>query len=451
MRATPHTARGGEEDGRDPPRLGSRRRAQTGQGQGRGVRVKVGVVGGAQADPLLRLRVVDIMGKWTALGVLSIVLAIAGCSQGAKGGTGTPNGTQGTGGQLGTAGNPIGTGGTPAPPPTNNGVVPANPGTRSGSGGTSGGMPPAASVNGGAGTGMVGGAGTGMVGGAAMPALAGGGGAAGSGAAGAPAPAAGPGGFPKAEPVDTNQMGPHAFDSYTMGIDDPAYDSAVMYYPTDADPPFGAVVFSPGFTATKEQYETFLGPLLASHGIAIMLTTPTTTADLPDQRAVDLQAGIAVVQKENTRDGSPLKGKLATDRICITGHSMGGGGTMIAANTLGNMIRCAVPLQPWEPGLVFPMVSAPIMFIAAQADTVAAVAQNALPFYQSVPDTVPKYYVEFSGASHFLTTNDLGTSYDGQSKYMIAFYKVYLEDDMRYLDVLNAPMDAELSMYLKSM
>jgi hypothetical protein len=34
---------------------------------------------------------------------------------------------------------------------------------------------------------------------------------------------------------------------------------------------------------------------------------------------------------------------------------------------------------------------------------------------------------------------------------MIAFYKVYLEDDMRYLDVLNAAPDAALSMYIPAM
>jgi hypothetical protein len=91
------------------------------------------------------------------------------------------------------------------------------------------------------------------------------------------------------------------------------------------------------------------------------------------------------------------------------------------------------------------------MFIAAQSDTVAGVASNAKLFFDSMPATVKKYYVEFAGASHFLTTNDLGTAYDAQSKYMIAFYKVYLEDDMRYLDVLNAAPDAALSMYIPAM
>lgn len=290
---------------------------------------------------------------------------------------------------------------------------------------------------------------TAMAGGAGMTAIAGAGGAAGGGTAGA-SPPAGPGGFPKSEPVNTDQKGPHAFMSYTDGLDNPAYSSSVMYYPTDADPPFASAVFSPGFSATKENYMTFLGELLASHGIAMLLTTPTTTADLPTQRAIQLEAAVDQIKKENERDGSPLKGKLAPDRICVTGHSMGGGGTLWAATDLGNKIRCALPLQPWQPGQSFAMITAPTMFIAAQSDSIADVASNASLFYDSIPDSVTKYYVEFSGASHFLTTNDLGTAYDGQSKYMIAFYKVYLEDDMRYLDVLNGPMDAELSQYKKS-
>jgi predicted dienelactone hydrolase len=93
------------------------------------------------------------------------------------------------------------------------------------------------------------------------------------------------------------------------------------------------------------------------------------------------------------------------------------------------------------------MIKAPTLFIAAQSDTIAAVAQNAQVFYNSIPSPVPKYYAEFTGASHFLTTNDLGTAYDVQSKYMIAFYKVYLEDDMRYMSVLTAAADPKLSAY----
>ena len=258
-------------------------------------------------------------------------------------------------------------------------------------------------------------------------------------------------GFPKDEPVNTEQMGPHAFAKYdnTMdtGLNNPTYASSVVYYPTDATPPFAATVFSPGFTATKEDYEKFLGPMLASHGIVILLTSSTTTSDPPQARSDDLIAAIAQLGKENTREGGPLKGKLALDRVCVTGHSMGGGGTLWAASSLGDKIKCALPMQPWQPGNSFSKVTAPTMFIAAQNDNVAAVASNAALFYKSIPDTVPKYYVEFAGASHFLTSNDLGTAYDGQSRYMIAFYKTFAEGDMRYLDILNAPMFTELSKY----
>ena len=262
--------------------------------------------------------------------------------------------------------------------------------------------------------------------------------------------APGPGGFPKNDTVNTDRNGPYMTASYTAGLDNPAYNSSIMYYPTNAPPPYAAAVFSPGFTATKENYQALLGPLLASHGIAILLTTPTTTADLPTTRAIQLEAAVKQIATENTRDGSPLKGKLAPDRVCVTGHSMGGGGTLWAAQALGNMIRCAVPCEPWQPGQTFGMVKAPTLFIAAQSDTIAPPAQNASIFYDSIPAGVPKYYAEFAGGSHFLTTPDLGSDQDGQSKYMIAFYKVYLEDDMRYMSVLTGPPDMELSAYKHS-
>ena len=252
--------------------------------------------------------------------------------------------------------------------------------------------------------------------------------------------------FPRTdEEVNVARTGPYKFASYTQGLNNRAYNSAIMYYPTDAKPPFAAVAFSPGFTATKEQYQEFLGPLLASHGIAIMLTTPTSTSDQPQARSADLQAALETIRGENTRAGSPLQGKVAVDRLCITGHSMGGGGTLWAANTLGDKIKCAVPLQPWQPGQAFSRIAAPTLFITAQNDTIAGNAQNSLVHFRSIPASVPKYYVEFARASHFLTSNSRGSNYEGQSRYMVAFYKAFLEDDKRYLEILNAPKDAEVS------
>jgi dienelactone hydrolase len=262
--------------------------------------------------------------------------------------------------------------------------------------------------------------------------------------------------FPRsAEEIDVKATGPYTVKTYEEGLDEPTYGSSMMYYPAEAEPPFAVVAFTPGFTATKENY-TFLGYMLASHGIAALLTSPTSTSDQPPARGKDLVAAVARIKLENDREGSPLKGKLAVDRICITGHSMGGGGTLHAANELGDKIRCAMPLQPWQPNGSFPKVSVPILFIAAESDTIAAVAQNAVPHYMSIPDTVEKIYAEFAGKDHYLTTNRTATddktatpSFDPQAAYIIPFYKLFLEDDARYRDYLygDKQLKSALSKY----
>lgn len=254
--------------------------------------------------------------------------------------------------------------------------------------------------------------------------------------------------FPRAaEAVNVARKGPYGFKTYTEGLTDPVYDSAIMYYPDGAEAPFAAIVLSPGFLASKENY-TILGEIFASHGFAMMLTTPTSVLDFMPERGKDLVAAVARIAAENARSGSPLMGKLAADRVCVTGQSMGGGGTLHAATELGGKIRCAVPLQPYEPGTRFPRVTAPILFIAAEADDVAGVADNARVHYDSIPASVEKIFAEFRGADHFLTTNS-GAFWEEQSALMVAFYKLKLEDDQRYAAYLYGGMEpkAALSRY----
>lgn len=262
-------------------------------------------------------------------------------------------------------------------------------------------------------------------------------------AAGGGAPAApGPGGFPRTgEEINVKAKGPYTVMKYEEGLMASEYSAAIMYYPADATPPFAAVALSPGFTAYGTDYE-FVGDMLASHGIAALLTTPTTTADQPPQRGEDLVAAVKHIQEENTREGSPLKGKIATDRIGITGHSMGGGGSLFGASSLGDMIRCVVPMQPWQPGGAFPMVSAPTLIIGAASDTIAAVNGNAQGHYSSIPDSVEKFLVVIEG-DHYLSTDRTSgvpqsemavanENYDPQAAYMVPFYKIFLESDERY-------------------
>jgi hypothetical protein len=88
------------------------------------------------------------------------------------------------------------------------------------------------------------------------------------------------------------------------------------------------------------------------------------------------------------------------------------------------------------------------LFIAAEADDVAGVAQNARVHYDSIPASVEKIFAEFGGADHFLTTN-AGALWEEQSALMVAFYKLKLEDDQRYAAYLYGGMEprAALSRY----
>jgi hypothetical protein len=308
--------------------------------------------------------------------------------------------------------------------------------------------------------------GTAMAAAGASGATAGAGAGAGGAAGAAPAagsggaPPAAMGGFPKTDEVNVKAKGAYAVKTYTEGLEERTYGSSIMYYPEGATPPFAVVAFTPGFTAVKENY-TFLGDMLASHGIAALLTSPTSTSDQPPARGDDLVAAVKKIVAENARMGSPLMGKIATDRICVTGHSMGGGGSLFAANELGDMIRCAMPLQPWQPGGSFPMIKVPTMFIGAAGDTIASVSGNAMPHYSSIPNTVEKFLVVFQG-DHYLSTNRTSTdtsapeeatpSFDLQAAYMIPFYKLFLESDERYRPYLYGDMRSMMSVtnYLKS-
>ena len=124
------------------------------------------------------------------------------------------------------------------------------------------------------------------------------------------------------------------------------------------------------------------------------------------------------IDTENTRAGSPLKGKLALDRNMHHAATRWAAAAPASRPIARHTIKCALPYEPWEPGMTFPKIKRRSCSSPRSSDTIAAVAQNAKPFYMSVPEAVSKYYVEFTGASHYLTTGDQGTNYDVQSKYI---------------------------------
>ena len=78
-----------------------------------------------------------------------------------------------------------------------------------------------------------------------------------------------------------------------------------------------------GCAIDSTRYSGFL-TTIASHGFLVMGTLPLEGAARRQESADDVRGAIDWADKENARAGSPLKGKIATDKVAVMGQSCGG-------------------------------------------------------------------------------------------------------------------------------
>ncbi|HVU01826.1 MAG TPA: hypothetical protein VHE30_08740 [Polyangiaceae bacterium] len=343
----------------------------------------------------------------------ALASACSGASDGSKGQGGAlggfggaldPYGNGGGGGDVASSGG-TGTGG--------GGFVAGTGGDSVGSGGTSSG-------------GALGAGGTPL--GAGGDSVASGGEGTGTGGGGG-------GADPTADSASTK--GPCTVQTYTQGVaGGQDYVNPTVYYPTDCPGPFPGVVVIPGFTEDQSWIRDW-GTFLASHGFATM-TVDTAAGGIantgvqPPSRALGLWEGVQTLKGENTRSGSPLAGKVATDRMAVMGHSMGGGGTLLAANAHPEL-KAAIGLCPWNPGVTYPQDVVPSLMFDGTGDFLVPPTQS-LPEYQSIPTTTPKAYVEFTGGSHWVSNTPLGTAATDKivARIGLSWLEVHMNGDTRY-------------------
>ncbi|MFG2773887.1 alpha/beta hydrolase family protein [Streptomyces sp. NPDC048350] len=200
------------------------------------------------------------------------------------------------------------------------------------------------------------------------------------------------------------------------------FGGGTVYYPTStSDGTFGAVVISPGFTAYESSI-AWLGPRLASQGFVVFTIDTLTTLDQPDSRGRQLLAALDYLTQR-----SSVRGRVDASRLGVMGHSMGGGGTLEAAKSRPSL-KAAIPLTGWNTDKTWPEISTPTLVVGADGDTVASVATHSEPFYESLPASLDKAYLELNGATHF-TPNSSNTTI---AKYSISWLKRFIDDDTRY-------------------
>jgi len=226
---------------------------------------------------------------------------------------------------------------------------------------------------------------------------------------------------------------------------------ATIYYPATAPAPIGGVAISPGFTE-QQRHIDWWGPRLASHGYAVLTLDNNDRREPPDVRAQALLAGVELLRAEGQREGSPLFGRIDPEKMAVMGHSMGGGGALLAANQAGNRIRAAIPFTPWEPTTSLAGITAPTLILAGADDTVAEVAEHAWRHFGLIPASTPKVYLEVAGGDHYIADTTRGNDLATVGRYALAWLKLYVDRDERYRGAIYGPLPpsdaAKFSRYL---
>ncbi|GAA3532952.1 lipase [Nonomuraea rosea] len=249
-----------------------------------------------------------------------------------------------------------------------------------------------------------------------------------------PAQAAGP---YERGPAPTNaaleaSRGPFATTQQTVSsLSVSGFGGGVIYYPTDTSQgTFGAIAISPGYTARWSSL-SWLGPRIASHGFVVIGIETNSVYDQPASRGRQLLAALDYLVEDSA---TAVRSRIDASRLSVAGHSMGGGGTLEAANDRPSL-QAAVPLAPWNLTKSWSGIRVPTMIIGGESDTVAPVSSHSEPFYTSIPSSAEKAYLELNGASHFFpqTTNTT------MAKSMVAWLKRFVDDDTRYEQFLCPP------------
>ena len=219
----------------------------------------------------------------------------------------------------------------------------------------------------------------------------------------------------------------------------PDYDSATIYYPVNQagalpeSQQLSIMAFCPGYRGSERSMAPW-GKFMASHGVVTVTVGTNSLSDEPPARGRALLDALETVRNENTRDGSPLKGKLAVAQAGVAGWSMGGGGAQHAAVT-DPTLRGVVAMLPWQPGYAFDH-GVPVMILAGQKDRIASADRNARPHFEQTPSGTIKSYYEIKNGGHFVVNRPSSRNGD-IGAWVLAWVKTYVEGDLNYRSILE--------------
>jgi dienelactone hydrolase len=204
------------------------------------------------------------------------------------------------------------------------------------------------------------------------------------------------------------------------------FNGGTIYYPTDTSlGTWGAVAIVPGYTARFADEEAWMGPWLASFGFVVIGIETNSRTDFDTARGAQLLAGLDYLTRK-----SPVRDRVDPNRLAVVGHSMGGGGALVAAERRPSL-KAAVGLAPFMPSgnLATDRVSTMIMG-GTKDPTVTPSYLDGL--YASAPSTTESSYLQLTGADHLVYTK----ANTREMRILIPWLKTFVDADTRYTQFL---------------
>jgi hypothetical protein len=170
-----------------------------------------------------------------------------------------------------------------------------------------------------------------------------------------------------------------------------------------------------GCAINSTRYSGFL-TTIASHGFLVLATAAQQGAAPRQSNADDLRAALDWAEKENARAGSPLNGKIATDKVAVMGQSCGGFlsislGTDPRVDTIGVFNSGVQRPNPGAPPSPFPTTDAlpklhgPVLIVNGHERDFMMAASKAT--YDAI-DHLPAFYGARHNAGHTATVDHPG-------------------------------------------
>jgi len=233
--------------------------------------------------------------------------------------------------------------------------------------------------------------------------------------------------------------GPYTANTLNVSSSVSGFGGGTIHYPSGTTGTMGAIAIVPGFFAAESSI-SWWGPRLASHGFVVITIATNSIFDQPGSRATQLGRALDHVVSLSNGSSSAISGMVDSTRVAAMGWSMGGGGTLQLAS--GTRLSAAIPLAPWNSGSNnFDQIETPTLIIACENDGTAAVGTHASPFYNSIPGSTEKAFLEINGGGHSCA-NGGGTNGGLLGKYGVSWMKLFMDEDDRYSQFLCGPNHA---------